>query len=163
MLVLFKNYNLSLSNSIEKLGSPFFKFPLINALCRSSSTALVRRLLLVLLLLLLGLQFLVNVRLLCGGNIAIFSWWDDASKGIPVKDQHGRAALKTWITSLALPISVARFSQRHVAIGVLITKRWNKLVWAKYSRFSYSFIKLTMLLAAFHVLGPVTTMSILVV
>lgn len=54
--------------------------------------------------------------------LAVVSWWHDTSQGSLVEDQHGRASLKTRVSSLTLPVTVARLAQRNVAVGIFVTE-----------------------------------------
>lgn len=56
------------------------------------------------------------------GNVAILRRRYHAPQWPPVEHQHGRAALQPRITTLTLPVTVARFAQRHIAVGVIVAE-----------------------------------------
>lgn len=56
-------------------------------------------------------------------NVTIVSWWHNTAQRAPIEHEHSRASLQTRIAALTLPVTVARFAQRHVAVGVLIAQR----------------------------------------
>lgn len=58
----------------------------------------------------------------CRGNVAVLRRRHHAPQRPPVEHQHGRAALQSWVTTLTLPVTVARFAQRHVAVGVVVAE-----------------------------------------
>lgn len=56
-------------------------------------------------------------------GLAVLGRWDDATEHPPVEDQRGRASLEAGVTSLTGPVAVARFTQRDVAVGVVLAER----------------------------------------
>ena len=56
------------------------------------------------------------------GHFAVFSGRHHAPQRPAVEHQHGGTPLKTRVASLALPVSVAGFSQRNVSVGVIVAQ-----------------------------------------
>jgi len=78
-----------------------------------------------------------------GRYIAVYSGWVHAATRLLVEHQGSGASLKTWVSSLAGPVSLARLAQGHVGVRVVLAER--------------------MFLAASNVLGPITSVSFFVV
>jgi len=43
-------------------------------------------------------------------NVAILGGWDDAAERLFVEHKHGGASLETWVSTLAVPVAVARLA-----------------------------------------------------
>lgn len=56
------------------------------------------------------------------GNVTVLRRRHHAPQRSPVEHQHGWAALQPRITTLALPVAVARLAEGHVAVGVVVAK-----------------------------------------
>ena len=78
-----------------------------------------------------------------GRNVAVFSGGHDAPEALSVENKHGRTSLESWVSSLALPVSVAGFAERNVAVGIFDAER--------------------MFLATVDVVGPVAGVGVFVV
>jgi len=76
-------------------------------------------------------------------SLAILSWWVDATKSSFIEDQSGRASLKTWVTTLAGPVTVARLAKRNIAVRILLAQR--------------------MFLASFDGFGPIASVFLFIV
>ena len=57
-----------------------------------------------------------------GRNVAVLCGRGDASLAGLVENKHGRAALKAGVSTLAGPVTVARFAQGNVAVSVILAK-----------------------------------------
>lgn len=76
-------------------------------------------------------SYLSDLRLLrllsgSGRHVTLLSRWHHTSERASVKDQHSWAALKTRVPSLALPVAVAGFAERYVAVGIFIAEGWKE-------------------------------------
>jgi hypothetical protein len=67
------------------------------------------------------LQF-IRQRCLCGWDLAVLSGRHDTPQRSAVEHQHGGAALQPRVSALTLPVTVARFAQRYIAVGVIVTQ-----------------------------------------
>lgn len=75
--------------------------------------------------------------------ITIHSRWADTTARLLVEHQGSGTTLKTWVSSLAGPISFTRLTQGYIGVGIILAER--------------------MFLATLNILGPVTGVSFFVV
>lgn len=62
-----------------------------------------------------------------GGCLAIFGGWGNAAAGALIEYEGGGATLQTGIAALAGPVPLARLTEGHVGVGVILAQCWRKV------------------------------------
>uniref|UniRef100_A0A182QEK6 Uncharacterized protein n=1 Tax=Anopheles farauti TaxID=69004 RepID=A0A182QEK6_9DIPT len=97
--------------------------PFILRLLQAQLRVLPTYLALLLLLLLLLLVWLILQRQRRRRYVTVFGRWHDTAQAATIEHKHCGTALKPWVTTLTLPVPIARLAQRHVSVRVIVTER----------------------------------------